>query len=92
MIYQGSRYENAPVATIYTDRGWHPTVLRGLPTVTGTGEFLLSENDTLQSLAFRAYGDAELWWHIADANPHLLYPDRIPAGTVIKVPYVDTLR
>ena len=92
MIFQGSRYEGAVVATVKSDRGFSTSVFREIKPPLLVGEFVIGENETLMDLAHRAYGDPELWWHIADANPELLYPDQIPAGTVIKVPNVSTLR
>lgn len=86
MIYQGSRYENSTVVTIPTSKGWIPTVYRDLGPVLTTGEVQLAADDTLQHLAFRLYGDAELWWVLADANPDIGFPDRVPAGTLLKVP------
>lgn len=92
MIFQGSRYEGAVVTTVKSDRGYSTVVFREFKQPGLVGEFIIRENETLMDLAHRAYGDAELWWHIADANPELLYPDQIPAGTVVKVPNVATLR
>lgn len=93
MIYQGSRYEKAVVVTVRHNQGWSPTVFRAQPrAVSPTSKILMSDYDTLRSLAYRAYNDEELWWHIADANPDLLYPDQIPAGTLVRVPDVSTLR
>lgn len=92
-IYQGSRYERSPVVTIHSDRGWRPAVLREVPVPTSSYiEVVAREFETIEQLAARTLGDPEQWWRIADANPDLLYPDRIPAGTVVRIPGGNSLR
>lgn len=86
-IYLGSRYETSPVTSIDVDGIGMPTVLRGPITVPAALRVIVvSEHQNLQQLAMDAYGDAEKWWRIADANPTILYPDRIAPGTVLVVP------
>lgn len=93
MIYEGSRYQRATVAAVPSDHGWAPTVFRDIPSeVLPTRQVVMSDHETLQDIAYRAYGDPELWWHIADNNPDVLYPDNIPAGTVLRIPNASTLR
>jgi phage tail protein X len=54
----------------------------------GSGlQYTLQTGDTLQALAQTFYGDASLWYVIADANG-LDANDPLVAGTVIKVPTV----
>lgn len=92
-IYLGSRYQSSRVVTVSTDRGWRPTVLRDQPAPSQAfREMVTTSQTSLQELADRVYGDPELWWHIADANPSILYPDRIPPGTILRVPNASTLR
>lgn len=92
-IYLGSRYQKSPVVSVRTNRGWRPTVLRDQPVPSQPFREIVTTNQTsLQELADRVYGDAEYWWHIADANPDILYPDRIPPGTILRVPNASTLR
>lgn len=86
-IYQGSRYQRSAVVAIKAGDAWRPTVFRGaITTSTTRGEIHAREFETFQHLAQRIYGDAEKWWVLADANPQILYPDGIPAGTVIRIP------
>jgi nucleoid-associated protein YgaU len=92
-IFLGSRYQSSAVAAVKTDRGWRPTVLRELPAPAAAfSEIVTTSQTSLQELADRVYGEAEFWWHIADANPDILYPDRIPPGTTLRVPNASTLR
>jgi nucleoid-associated protein YgaU len=92
-IYQGSRYERSTVVRISSDRGWRPAVLRDLPAAPNQYlEVIAREGETIEQLAARSLGDPEQWWRIADANPELIYPDHIPPGTIIRIPYVDRLR
>ena len=92
-IYQGSRFERSEVVTLKSSRGWRPSVVRDVPSPpTSYIQVVVKEFETIEQLAARMLGDPEQWWRIADANPDVLYPDNLPPGFVIKVPYVDRLR
>lgn len=87
MIYEGSRYEKAKIATVASNRAGHqPTVFRETPPTYGDITVVMRDSDSFESFAHRLYGDPELWWVIADANPQVIYPDQILAGTVIRIP------
>jgi hypothetical protein len=85
MIIKGSRYSqttetrngettNIAVATMYNN--------------TKTMTLIAEEGQTLQYLAFVYLNNASLYWKIADLNPNILFPDKIPSGTIIKIPIV----
>jgi nucleoid-associated protein YgaU len=44
------------------------------------------DGDTFSALAYRFLGDPTFFWRIADINPQVPFPDRIPAGTQIRIP------
>jgi nucleoid-associated protein YgaU len=44
------------------------------------------EGDTFEGLAMRIYRDPSQYWRVADANPQVKFPDRIPAGTYLRLP------
>ena len=52
---------------------------------------VLVAGDTLQSLAFRSYGDAELWREIAEAND-IDDPMRLRPGTQILLPALEEIQ
>ena len=91
MIYENSRYEFERVVRVVDHQGTaHPAIyvspdideqafLFDLYMVTGTTR--------LDTLAYQLYGDAERWWVIARANPEVFYPDQIPIGTMLRIPY-----
>jgi hypothetical protein len=43
---------------------------------------------TLDELAAIHLGDPQLYWRIAGVNPHVPYPDEVPAGTRLRIPQV----
>lgn len=89
MIYAGSRYEDDPVDRVLVDGVYTPTIYHAPPPVLQGFAYsvYLSEYGTrLDALAASIYGDPELGWVIANANPELLYPDQIPVGTVLRIP------
>lgn len=44
------------------------------------------ERDSFDKLAAMYLGDPSRYWEIADINPHIEWPDRIPVGTPIRIP------
>ena len=89
MIYAGSRYEDDPVDRVEVDGVYTPTVYHAPPPLVQGFSFALhvAEYGTrLDTLASSFYGDPELSWVIANANPEVLYPDQIPVGTVLRIP------
>jgi len=54
------------------------------------GSERIKEGSMLTHFAKRYYGKKEFWVYIYEANKdHLSHPDRIPMGTLIRVPKVD---
>ena len=90
MIPQGSRYEDSTVVNV-TVNGSTRTVIVPSPqkpyTITYRS-YVMTANDSPDTLAAHLYGDATLWWKIADANPEILEWFSIAPGTVIRVPAV----
>ncbi len=89
MIFEESRYETATVLPVADDTGvYHATVIPNRA-VALTQEYTVHRvvaGDRLDALAFRAYGDPEFWWKIADANPGLTFPDELTVGTLLHIP------
>ena len=48
--------------------------------------YMSREGDTFDLLASRFLNDPERYWEIADINPQVQWPDRIPVGTTIRIP------
>lgn len=44
------------------------------------------DGDSFDLLAYRFFGNPVFFWRIADINPHVPFPDKIPAGTKIRIP------
>ena len=44
------------------------------------------DGDTFEQLASKYLGNPSLYWRIADINPHVEWPDRIPVGESIRIP------
>lgn len=89
-IFVGSRYEYEPVDRVLGGDGqFHATIYRVPGPTLGDYTFrshIVIENDRLDVLAATFYGDSELWWLIAEANPELFDFDPAP-GTVLRIPY-----
>ena len=70
MFDKSSRYRDAVIAThTGADGRVRPWVtLRIATDPVATVEYVVRNNDRIDLLAHRAYGDPSLWWQIADAN------------------------
>jgi nucleoid-associated protein YgaU len=90
MIHEGSRYATAEVFQVTTaDGSVRPAVYPRRAADTGVFSFKtrrLQAGERLDMIAFREYGDASLWWVIAQANPEIFYPESLPTGALIRIP------
>jgi nucleoid-associated protein YgaU len=48
---------------------------------------ITQQNETFASLASDFLNNPNLYWKIADINKDLGYPDVLPAGTTVRVPF-----
>jgi hypothetical protein len=64
--------------------------LTAFDTQAGTGAALVQENDTLQSIAQRTYGDSGLWYVLAEANA-IHDNDDLVVGMTLRTPAVKTV-
>lgn len=98
-IFKGSRYENVPIYQHFNGDGYkkkYPnkdiliTTLRkrDLAKFSTNEAFthVFQRGDRLDLLAYRYYGDAQLWWVIMDANPRYMTPWDIPIGANLTIP------
>lgn len=84
MIIIGSRYTESSE----TRNG--QTLNVAVPTTFKTTKFFTvtaSGNETFESLAYRYLNSTSMWWKIADINKSITFPDYIPAGTTVRIPY-----
>ena len=60
------------------------TIYRKVDEKNSDSYFIATEGDRCDNLAFRFYGDPDLWWFIAKVNG--LKTMNIPAGTSLRMP------
>ena len=87
-VHTGSRYINTPV---FARKG--RTFMVGIRDRTKYNEELATyytviEGDTLDGIAYKYYGNANLYWAILDANPQYLSELDIQVGDVLMIPSV----
>ena len=91
MIYEGSRYEDDAVVQVTDHHGrMQPAIYvrQDIDRQFFTFDWYTArEGDRYDNLAHRLYNDPEQWYLIARANPEVFYPDLIPMGTVLRLPY-----
>jgi hypothetical protein len=89
MFFRGSRYETVASAELVTadDRTIRYKRVRFIPETAGVLPYRTRAEDRLDHIAFQAYGDAEQFWRICDANL-ALRPDELTAqpGTRLLLP------
>jgi hypothetical protein len=88
MISANSRYADSALALIASGRGTNLTVV---PSQQREWSFKftyhqLTGSDRIDLLAVQYFGDARLWWSIADANPEVLDWSVLIPGQVIRIP------
>jgi hypothetical protein len=64
--------------------------LTAYDTQAGSGESVVQEGDSLQTIAQRVYGDAGLWYVLAEANA-IQGNDDLVVGTTLRTPAVKTV-
>ena len=94
MIFEGSRYDRESVVRAPTAEGVsYPAIYpRFVPNPRfAATSYRTVVGDRFDVLASQAYGNAELWWVLARANPDVFYPEDIAPGTLIRVPRLDDI-
>jgi phage tail protein X len=89
MITAQSRYASSVISVI--DHPTRGSVLSVEPRPAETRVFnftyiVMEEFDRVDLIAYRVFGNAALWWKVADANPEILDWSEVEPGTVIRVP------
>lgn len=86
-VFSGSRYTPTPVYRPNNNSA-RIMVLREKATFnldTAT-YYTVIEGDTIDGIAYRKYGDAQLYWAIMDANPTYMSEMEIKPGDVLVIP------
>jgi len=81
-----SRYKYTSVLTSKEKKKQHykTTIYNKVAERNDDQYFIAQEGDRCDNLAYKFYGDSELWWFIARVNN--LKTNNIPAGTSIRIP------
>lgn len=97
MITATSRYADDSVVTLTGPDGNLRAVITLNEPSTDTFNYIsyqLQQGDRPDLLAYNFYGDATLWWKIADANPEIMdWWDTAfltQTNTIIRIPIVTT--
>ncbi len=84
-VYRGSRYINTK---LYDHKSALVMDIRSryVFDLTNAIYYTVVQGDTLDGIAYRQYGNAQLWWAIMDANPQYQSELEIKAGDVLCIP------
>lgn len=87
-ISASSRYSTADVVTFDVDGAARQVIIPATPAVTTFSytSHVYSSDETIDGLAFAYFGDATLWWQIANVNPEIMDWRSITPGTIIRIP------
>ena len=85
-VFQGSRYVKTPA---YVRRG--ETLILSMRARNQFKEsncryYTVVQGDTIDGIAYKQYGNAQLGWAIMDANPTYQSEIEVKAGDIIKIP------
>ena len=95
MIYANSRYQSSQLLFTSDGSGSIRRVVefpRPRPLAFSAQRHVVREYERLDLLAARYFGDPDLWWVIAEANPEVFYPEDIEPGTSLRIPSAPALR
>ncbi len=89
-IVTGSRYSDSPVIQVVVNRQTRTVITPGAqqPQHISYYWYILTEADTLSSLAVSNYSDPSQWWRIADSNPEVLDWLLASPGILIRIPVI----
>lgn len=91
MIAPNSRYAVSSIVNVTKPNGKVVSVITPSDAISYTFTFInhiVTGEDRIDNLADAYYGDATLWWRIADGNPEILKWDSLTAGTLIRIPNI----
>jgi nucleoid-associated protein YgaU len=85
-IGKKSRLQFAPLLTEEGIEFWdlptYPEILKQ----PDDGVYTVKDNDRIDSIAFRVYGEERLWWVLAVANDLELVPTELVVGADLRIP------
>jgi phage tail protein X len=90
VITNDSRYADSNLTLVASSRGTNLTVVPGQQREWSFNftYHQLTSADRIDLLAQQHYGDARMWWHIADANPEVMDWTVITPGLIVRIPSV----
>jgi len=80
--YQSNDTKTLPNGTVI----YKPALTTDIVTDLNDPVIITGDADRLDVLAFKHYGDAQLWWVIAKANQLVIGNLHVPAGTQLTIP------
>lgn len=88
-VFRDSRYTNT---SAYVRRG--STLILGIRkrnyfNIEKSTFYTVVQGDTIDGIAYKQYGNAQLWWAIMDANPKYQSEIEIKPGDVLTIPSYD---
>lgn len=87
MIKKGSRYTNIPTYYPKNGKGRLFIIRERVKYDTTEAKYhTWTQSDTLDFLAYKLYGDSQLWWVLLDANPQYQSELDIKVGDLLLVP------
>lgn len=94
MIFSDSRYATGRVYKAYdaTNDANLVTVMRRFPTSTSSFYYYAwVEGDRMENVSYQLLGSSNVWWKIMDYNPEILDAINIPVGSLLRIPYDETI-
>jgi nucleoid-associated protein YgaU len=90
MIFVGSRYAGVEKIQAVHSSGISISVYETRPTtvapVSVSNTHRVNAGETMETLAYDRFGNANKWYLIADMNPHVFWPLDLQAGDKLVIP------
>lgn len=89
-LFEGSRYRFSQTLQVEDENGEVERIFVLRKTTVyppaGSQPYTTVAGDTFEKIASKRYQDANKWYVIADANPHVFWPLDLQPGTLIFLP------
>ena len=86
MVFLNSRYVTDPLITARNTKMLNPFVQKHKFNLDDAKFYTFVQGDTIEGIAYRLYGNAQLWWAIMEVNPKYQAEMEIQPGDSLLIP------
>lgn len=85
-VFEGSRYLKTYLYEFKTDTPQLKIRKTAKMNLIKSNTYIVLPGDRIDSIAYKLYGNAQMWWAIMDANPRYFCETEIKVGDILIIP------